>query len=437
MKLIRLTTLLLCGSIGLSATAGADKKPITSHEAGGNYYCYPYIDEEPPAQTPVPAGYTPFHLEHYGRHGSRWHIGEWHYKQPVEILEKAERNGKLTPLGQRTLDMARTTLKASNGRDGELSDNGARQHKAIGRRMARNYPEIFNDSTSIDARSTVVIRSILSMFYALSGIQSIVPGAKVNTDASYADMWYMNKEIPEVWARKQHADTTLLRDFEARHKNNGEYLSRLINDPQFAKDSIGDVLFNPLYSLLVNAQSHSDQPWLVDEIFSPEEIRERWAARNANWFLYAGNSELTGGDMFYSQDNLLNEIIKSVDKAINEDNPNVKLRFGHDTIVLPLAVLLELDNFGEEINDLEELDAKGWHDYAIIPMAGNIQMVFYRKPGSHNPGDVIFKVLLNEREAVLPFKAVSGPYYKWTDAKAYYSKKIADHAAEVSKSKPL
>ncbi len=39
------------------------------------------------------AGYEPFHLEHYGRHGSRWLIGENDYKTPVRNLEKAERAG--------------------------------------------------------------------------------------------------------------------------------------------------------------------------------------------------------------------------------------------------------------------------------------------------------------------------------------------------------
>lgn len=41
----------------------------------GNLMAYPYTDAEPPEQTPAPEGYRPFHLEHYGRHGSRWLIG--------------------------------------------------------------------------------------------------------------------------------------------------------------------------------------------------------------------------------------------------------------------------------------------------------------------------------------------------------------------------
>ena len=99
---------------------------------------YPYVDNAAPAQTPAPDGYTPFHMEHYGRHGSRWLIGENDYKAPVRCLEAAERNGKLTPLGERTLAVLRDVEKASHKRLGELSDKGAVQHRARGRRMAQN-----------------------------------------------------------------------------------------------------------------------------------------------------------------------------------------------------------------------------------------------------------------------------------------------------------
>ena len=91
---------------------------------------------------------------------------------------------------------------------------------------------------------------------------------------------------------------------------------------------------------------------------------------------------------------------------------------------------MEMNNFGEEINDLEELGAKGWHDYLVVPMAANIQIVFYRKDGNTNPDDILFKAMLNEQEVTLPFTPVSGPYYRWKDAKDYYSTKIAPYVTK-------
>lgn len=394
------------------------------YKAGGNYYCYPYLNGEAPALTPAPKGYKPFHIEHYGRHGSRWLIGDGQYKTAVKYLEKGERNGKLTPLGEKTLEAVRKIEKESRGRDGELSDNGAAQHRGIGKRMVKNFPQVFTPATNIDAKSTVVIRCILSMFNALSGIQSVVPDINIKTDASMAEMWYMNQDDPDAWRIKEHADTTVKRDFERRHANKGEYKKKLFNDPVFAADSIPPSLFTSLYSVLVNAQSHSGQPWLVEEIFTPEEARERWMVRNAGWFLHGGNSKLTQNRMPFTQTNLLRNIIESADTAINSSTPSVNLRYGHDSIVMPLTVLLELDGFGVEINDLELLAEKGWRDYLAIPMGGNIQIIFYRKDGAKNAADVLVKVLLNEKEATLPLTAVEGPYYRWNDFKEYYLKKL-------------
>ena len=401
---------------------------VTTHQAGGNYYCYPYLYETPPAQTPAPEGYEPFHMEHYGRHGSRWHIGYKLFDKSYEILDKAKSAGKLTPLGEKTYEAIKTIReKAHEGRSGELSDKGAWQHQGIGKRMVENYPQIFNSKTNLDARSTVVIRSILSMFNALDGIRSMVPDMKIKTDASYADMWYMNYSDKEARKLRQRADSTVVKEFNRRHADKGEYLKKLINDPVYAKDSIGNKLYHSLLTALLNCQSHSDQPWLVDEIFAPEEVKERWVQKNVYWLIQGGNSKITENRMPFSQSNLLENIILSADTAMNSTVPSVNLRYGHDTIVMPLTALMELDNFGDEMNDLEALADSGWHDYLVVPMAANIQMVFYRKPGTTGDDDVLVKVLLNERETKLPAGHVSGPYYRWKDLRDYYMKKIAPY----------
>ena len=73
-------TLLLSGMMAGSCIPASAAEKVTMadidfHQAGGNYYCYPWLHKDPPAQTPAPKGYVPFHLEHSGRHGSRWLIG--------------------------------------------------------------------------------------------------------------------------------------------------------------------------------------------------------------------------------------------------------------------------------------------------------------------------------------------------------------------------
>ena len=392
----------------------------------GNLTEYPYVEVAPPAQTPAPAGYEPFHMEHYGRHGSRWLIGENDYLTPVRNLEKAEKAGKLTPLGEKTLTTLREIAEASKGRLGELSDKGALQHQAIGRRMAQNYPKIFNPTADIDAKSTVVIRCILSMLNGLEGIQQIVPSINPTKDASYADMWFMNYDDKPAWPIKDAAEQSVVNPYKYKHQGDGSYLDRLVTDPQFARDSVAPGIMPYLYWVLGAAQGHSDQPWLLEEVFSQEELMENWKGGNAFWFIHSGDTPMTNHRMPYTQRKLLGRIIEQTDSAIASNRPSARLRYGHDGILVNLVTLMEIEDYGKEVTDLDQLEELNWRDYDIIPMAGNLQLVFYRRSGSTDPDDVLVKALLNEREVRLPGTPVSGPYYSWKELRKYYQDKLDD-----------
>ena len=402
----------------------------TGHELAGNLLAYPYLDAEPPAQTAAPEGYVPFHMEHYGRHGSRWLLGENDYLTPVARLEAAERHGKLTPLGVETLAALRAIYDESKGRYGELSDKGALQHQAIGRRMAANYPEIFNAGADIDAKATVVIRCILSMLNGLEGIQQVAPEVRPKTDASYADMWFMNYDDKPAWEVKGKAEKNELQEYRDKRVMSDAYLDRLVSDPQFARDSVQPGLMPYLYWVLGNAQSHSGQPWLFEEVFSNDELMEQWESGNAGWFIHGGNTGITGGRMPFVQRNLLGRIIEQADSAIAGEKPSARLRYGHDGILISIITLMELGGYGDRFDDLEALGQEGWRDYNIIPMGSNMQLIFYRKPGSNNPDDVLVKAMVNEREVRMPGRPVAGPYYRWSDLRKYYLDKISNFSEE-------
>lgn len=53
-------------------------------------------------------------------------------------------------------------------------------------------------------------------------------------------------------------------------------------------------------------------------------------------------------------------------------------------------------------------------------MAGNIQLIFYRKLGS---GDILVKCMHNEKEVLIPpVESDLLPYYHWKDLEAFYTK---------------
>ena len=60
----------------------------------------------------------------------------------------------------------------------------------------------------------------------------------------------------------------------------------------------------------------------------------------------------------------------------------------------------------------------------ILPLTVDetLSEVFYRKdPKDRTP---LFKVLLNENEATLPLPSKRAPYYRWSDFRKYYLKKL-------------
>ncbi|MDE6588551.1 MAG: histidine-type phosphatase [Paramuribaculum sp.] len=411
--------------VAVAATTAVAVEPTEEvRRMAGNYYAYPYPANPLPELTAAPEGYTPYHIEHYGRHGSRWHIGEHVYSRPVETLAKAEAAGKLTPRGQELLAQLRVIAEKAVGRDGELTDIGAEQHRGIAQRMYANFPEVFADGSRVDARSTVVIRCILSMDNELQELKAANPKLNITSDASHADMKYMNRT--DKLAKKSAANAdSLVRVFYSTHNYMGDFLPKLVTDTAWANDSLNvPQLFGDLFIIAGNAQSHKDQKAPYD-IFSDREIKERWEYNNVSWFTDYGNMALTGHNAPFRQKNLLRNMVESADTTIGSTFPSANLRFGHEVVVLPLVTLMELDSFGDEINDLDQV-ASRWKNYDIFPMACNVQMIFYRPVDPKSDKPVLVKVLLNEKEAALPVKPVSrtSPYVRWSDLRDYYTKKL-------------
>ena len=67
---------------------------------------------------------------------------------------------------------------------GELTPLGAEQHRQIARRMYERFPSVFADSVWVDAKSTVVIRCILSMENELLELLRHNPRLRILHDGS-------------------------------------------------------------------------------------------------------------------------------------------------------------------------------------------------------------------------------------------------------------
>ena len=391
--------------------------------SASNYCIYP--DTQLAKQTPAPMGKVPFYISHYGRHGSRYLSQRKAYLQPYKTLQKADSLGKLTPVGKDVMRQMALIINESEGRWGDLSPLGAQQHRGIARRMMTNFPEVFEGKAHIDAKSTTVPRCILSMGAALQAMMAKNPRLQVKMEASARDMWYMNHQDRRL---RGNMDTPVTQkaydEYRKTRHHNPRLMSLLFNDSVYVKEHVDDVWLN--YYLLKAAlmQQNTSIGDKVDflNLFTYEDKHQFWQMENAWWYYRYGPSLLNDGHQPYTQRYLLRKMIEEADSCIQLRKPGVQLRYGHETIVLPLTCLLELNGFGYETDNLEELEEHGWWACLVFPMASNLQFVFYRT--DYADKDVLVKVLLNENEATLPLKSDTAPYYRWSDVKAYYLSKI-------------
>jgi len=426
MKKIVLLFSALCFFVSIQAQQAKKEIKQNVNRSASCYYAYPGPTQT--TYTAAPAGYKPFYISHYGRHGSRYLIGKNAYTRVSSALQKADELGKLTEKGKEVLAEVNVMIQEAGGRDGELTLLGAQQHQQIAKRMYDNYPGVFAGKTNIDAKSTIVIRCILSMENGLQELIRKNPELQIRHDASYATMYYMNHTDKKLEAQKMSGTTReVYEEFCKKHDKHEHTMKLLFNDNDYWQKEIDATkLSNQLFELASDLQSTELRTKMsLYDIFDEDEVYNHWLCNNAGWYISYGPCTLNGGTQPFNQRFLLKRIIEEADSCIALEHPGATLRYGHDTMVYPLTCLLGLNGKDKPVKDLEDLVDAGFCDYKIVPMAANLQFIFYRK--AYGDKDILVKVLDNENEATLPIKSDVAPYYHWKDFKEYYLNKIAGY----------
>ena len=425
MKKLLFTTIITLFAITATSQSVRDDLKRDIRYSASNQMAYPTPTGK---LTPAPENYKPFYISHYGRHGSRYLINPEDYNYPHEVLKSADSAGVLTPLGKDVMKRYEIIRNEAANRYGELTPLGAEQHRQIARRMYERFPEVFQGNVWVDAKSTVVIRCILSMTNELMELTRLNPSLRIKHDASMHDMYYMNYNDKELLGKKWNKESQDVYDKFYNETVNCDYaFCQLFTDTSFVwRKADARKFYEKLFHTANNLQNlEARKKVTLYDLFTDEDIYNNWRVANMWWYLGYGFSQLNGGKQPYVQRNLLRKIIEEADSCIVLQNPGATLRFGHETMVMPLTVLMGLNGYDLVTDDYAHLDQKGWVNYRIFPMGANIQLVFYRRNTGNK--DVLVKVLLNENEATLPIKSDTAPYYKWSEVRDYYIKKIESY----------
>lgn len=364
--------------------------------------------------TPAPAGYKPVYISHYGRHGSRFHGDPALVLGPRDSLLAARGRGTLTALGEAMLSRLEAVAAASDGLWYELTAIGEREHREIAGRMVRRFAPVFRPGKRIDAFSSIRTRCLVSMGCAASEISARVPGIRIylHTGKKYLPLLKNETLLPEArrWFNPRIAALTdSLGDWTA-------CLRRLYTDAPGEGRAATALAIN-FWNSWAEAPCIDGEGFEILDWLSIDELRALGRSADMNLPLKCLRSDRFGQARVESQRALLTDMTERADDALSRGDVAATLRYGHDANLVGLAGLMNLCGF-EGVYSLDRFPDPRWRSADRIPMASNLQLVFYRKPSS---GSVLVKFLYNEREVLLSgLAAVTGPYYDWAEVKTYW-----------------
>ena len=380
-RILLITTLFVC------AFAWAQTK--SPQQMGGVYYAYPIesgVDK--PQLQPVPKGYEPFYISHYGRHGSRWLTNDARYTWVNQHFDD-EKN--LTKLGKSVKKRLAKVWKNAKGNGGQLTALGARQHRGIARRMYKNFPQLFTSDAHLTAHSSTVNRCKVSMENFVDELKQLSNTIHLTPITQEEDMAWIAYTSPEEKVHENRTNVPLMISPE-------RFIKALFIDPTKIENPTR--LLTEMHTIASDMQDVELNVSLYD-LFTPEEMEAVYNKNNKSMTIVHGDLIENEGIPARSAISLWQHIEAEADAAIARGGVGADLRFGHDSNLYRLFTLMGIKLRGEEYNYMDE----------ILPMAANLQMIFYRNA----QGDVMVQLLHNEKS--IGFKS-------WTELKQQVNERI-------------
>lgn len=419
-RLKTLAVVLAIFCLGVNAQTTFEEISADLNKAGGVYLAYPTVETK---QTPAPKGYKPFYVSHYGRHGSRYLLSDRDYQWIILLMEKAETVNGLTPLGHDVLKRLNMVWEEAQGRAGDLTPLGVRQHQGIAERMSKNFPEVFRGKRHVSARSTVVYRCAMSMVAFGDRLKQLNPQLDMSYEMSEKYMSYLNYHSARSNAfthGKKGPWVEEYRKFEEAQVHPDRLVSTLFSNADFIRCEVNpSELMWGLYWIAVDMQD-METPVSFFDLFTAKEMFDLWQCVNYRFYMGNANPLASNGIVMANAKSLVENILESADAAIKDRSIAATLRFGHDGNVIPLLALLQIENFDVAVAGPAEV-YKHWCDFKATPMASNVQIVFFE----NKAGDILVKFMHNEKEVHVPVKTDQWPFYHWNDVKEYYQKRLS------------
>ncbi|MBO4671236.1 MAG: hypothetical protein J5640_05275 [Bacteroidales bacterium] len=407
-RLLFVFAALLCGALYAGAQDAFD-------EWGGLYH--PYAAAKGPS-VKAPRGYKPFYISHIGRHGSRYPVSPDYVGNGLKPLQKADSLGILTPDGKRLMQAFAKLDSVSQGVYGLICGLGAREQQDIARRMAAAYPRVFRQKgrDSVACFSTHKQRAILSMTNFAAALASSAPSVHISFEAGekyYDILCREDKAAPGLKAGSRKASKAMAEQFDY-----AGFLSRLFTDPALARQTCfkNDRLMAETCVTNGTVAAYLGIPELV-QFLTPEEFETASKIYTAKQFMQHCGSAEQGDWRMHIMDPLVLDFVERADAAVAGNRLAADLRFSHDVGLMPFFSLIGLQGYEKRLPFEEVCDH--WNATYMMPMATNLQLVFYRG----RKDDILVRVVFNEADSSIPALG-PGPFYPWPELRSYLLKQL-------------
>ena len=420
-KILTVIAVMALPVIAASGQTAREQIAMNPLKAGGVYYMYEFKEH---VVTAPPKGYEPVYLSHYGRHGARYLMYDTNYLRSLDVLAAAHEKGALTPDGERLWQEASAYYETEcKYREGDLTTLGWEQHYKIAQEIFKDNRKFFKKHPSVTAGATQVPRCIVSMAAFCQGLANADHSLKVYENASRADLDALNPHaeenpyreveiLPGKYARKDPWGTGL-KEFIDERLDHRAICGRFFLDPDFPKSFRGTRAFvTELYDIVFDMQCTPTSRSLM-WVFTADEYYSLWEINNYTHYMTSAPAA-TMRDL-----PALLALVDDADRALAAGEPAVRLRFGHDTVFLWLLSAIGADCFDTVPTSADGISST-WFNFRS-PMAATLYLLFCKNRG----GDVIFKLVVNGDEAILPLESFSGPWYRWNDFKSILSSRYS------------
>ena len=368
---------------------------------------YPYSFEKVKL-TKAPKGYKPFYISHYGRHGSRYYWSDRLYYELDSLLTKAHQKQLLTAEGEAFYNKFMASKEELKTGISELTQ------LVIARTMYNNFPQVFKKGGNVLAISSLSGRCVLSMSAFCQELVQCNPKIEIREQSSRFTLDGVvptdrqnpvKHRFPRVTPRYEKNKDRFKYEDNLRDK----IIPRVFTSTEGLPGNlhhIGSNLIN-LYTSLPSIGHEG----MMGNIITDQEIVDQWENSNLGSYSWVFGPQ---NDMIP----VLQDIIRKAEAAINGTSDHIAdLRFGHDTCLGPLTVLMGLNGADKDPEDPYEV--KNTYQNWLTGKASNVQLIFYRKGKSSS--DILVKCLLNGREVRLPVPTDNYPYYRWSDFRQFYT----------------